>query len=159
MYRHHRITMFFDLATVFDYDIAETLARQTGWTNDEEKNTRENWLMWAAANNVGVHVEVSRDPDSPTGKQYLQFTQGEPTSEFSMRTFQIPLIMARDEFKLTLMKLCGYAEDRYNNDLMSYLVDCQVKHRENADRVVVTIPMWRTQCDNASDCGSDNETD
>lgn len=154
--------MFFDLATVFDYDIAETLARQTGWTNDEEKNTRENWLMWAAANNVGIHVEVNRDPDSLTGKQYLQFTQGEPTSEFLMRTFQIPLIMARDEFKLTLMKLCGYAEDRYSNDLMSYLVDCQMKHRENADRIVVTIPMWNDRFgggDNNSEDDNNNGDD
>lgn len=154
--------MFFDLATVFEYDTIETLARQTGWTNDEDKNTRDNWIMWACSNNVGVNVEVRRDQDALTDKRYLQFIQGEPTSEFLMRTFYIPLIMARDEFKQTMMKLCGYTEYRYKNDIMSYLVDCQMRDRKYSDRIVVTIPKWNiiTEDDNVSvDSGSDNETD
>lgn len=78
-----------------------------------------------------------------------------------MRTFYIPLIMARDEFKQTMMKLCGYTEDRYNTDIMSYLVDCQMRDRKCSDRIVVTIPRWNiiTEDDNVSDDnGSDNET-
>lgn len=133
--------MFFDLATVFDDNVTETLARQTGWTNNEEKSTREYWLMCMAGKNVGVKAELVRDAVQHSTKSTLRFSSSEP--EKNSRVFHIPLVLARDEFKQKMMQLCGYNEDRYNSDVMSYIVDCQLKDLDTtADQITVAIPLW-----------------
>lgn len=120
----------FDLPTVFDNNILETIAKKTGW--DENNSSIENWILMTVRNNIKVNIELER---TNTNKTFIKtiikennFVKG---YDFT-KEYMIPLIMCKEEFINQLMKLCGYNENNYYTDnLIQYIMDSQLNNKED----------------------------
>lgn len=133
-------TLKFDLVTVFEGNVLEALARQTGWVNDTDKNSIEFWNMWVAEREVCVMLLLERDLDV---NKFL--VKGIPCSvKDGYMNFCIPLVMCKSEFLNILMNMCGYNEDRYNSEsVVKYLLENQMKLRgDEYSRIYLSIPLW-----------------
>ena len=133
----------FDLATVFENHILEPIARQTGWNNDEEKNTIDYWVMWATENNVFVKFDLLQ---GNTHQTYFIKANTNDEDENTKR-FTIPLAMCKQEFITNIMKLCGFNDDRYGSDLLiKYLIECQMQNKDiDHGRIIIDIPLWNRE--------------
>jgi hypothetical protein len=128
-----------DLATVFDNSILEAFAKETGWNDDVM--SIEQWILLNS--HVKVNIELENDINS--NKQFIKnVVHSDIESKKCMiKCFHIPLIMCKDEFLSNIMKLCGYIEDRYNNEnVIKYILDTQLKNMDDSyTQLYVEIPI------------------
>ena len=149
----------FDLATVFETDIIQSLARQTGWDDTDDKYSIEAWQLWATKKNICVYFNLETD----TTISGTRFIKGVLLSDFNIvnvdnandteinsntdiesTVFTIPLSMCKDEFLTKIMKTCGYAEDRYGRDtVIKYLIQCQLQDKDDSySRITIKVNKW-----------------
>ena len=130
-----------DLATVFDNSILEAIAKESGWYDD--LMSIEQWILMNS--HVKVNIEIENDEKS--NKQFIK-NMVHNSSDIENRNcmckvFRVPLIMCKDEFLSNIMKICGYIEDRYNNEnVIKYIIDTQLKNMDDSyTQLYVEIPI------------------
>jgi hypothetical protein len=128
----------FDIITVFDNNIIEAFAKQTGW-NDDYMSIEE-WILL----NISIKVNIELENDNNSNKMFIRSVINENNSEECIKKkFNVPLVMCKDEFLTQIMKICGYMEDRYNNEnVVKYILDTQIKNKDDSyNQIYVEIPM------------------
>ena len=142
----------FDLSAVFENNVLETFARQSGYCIDE-KYTIEYWLMWLTEQKVSIDISIVENIVNglQEKKQLNYFIKSckNKNNDPHYKNFSIPLNLCKQEFTNQMMKLCGYYEERYNNDsLLNYIVETQLsklpKNTNIAEltRIHIDIPIW-----------------
>jgi hypothetical protein len=138
-------TFYFDLSVVFENDIIQAMARQTGWTDDNEQFPFEAWQLWAAKNDIQVEFNIVYQNINGELVYYIKSGhQNAKTIKKGAKRFTVPLAMCKDEFLSKIMKLCKIqSEDRYGRDaVIKYLIQCQLKGIKDYDVLYILIPEW-----------------
>ena len=142
----------FDLSAVFETNLLETIAKQSGYCIDD-KYTIEYWLMWLTEKDITVNISIIENiTDKLKERKQLNYfvkSYKNNNSDPFYKQFSIPLNLCKQEFNNQIMKLCGYYEDRYNNDsLLNYIVDTQLielpidVNLNELTRINIDIPIW-----------------
>lgn len=130
----------FDLPSVLEDNLLESIAKQCGWNNNE--NNIEHWLLSSSEKNICVYLLLEKDCDTNN----LYFIKGIKNNKENInqdiKTFTIPLIMCKENFINKIIKLCGYQDD-YNSDIViKYLIECQLKSKnDDYTRIYIDIPL------------------
>jgi hypothetical protein len=131
----------FDIVSVFDNNVIEALAKQVGW--NDELMTIEEWILL----NHNIKVNIELENDNTSNKMFIRNIE-ENNKEYEkinciIKEFYVPLLMCKDEFLTNIMKLCGYNEDRYNNEnVIKYIIDTQIRSKDNNYReLYIEIPI------------------